>query len=305
MPKAPGDPWLAAWAAEIPRTLSGIANAMQAGRLTEPVVHKSRRELKRLRSLLLLAPDSSAALADETREITGDLRRSLGLSRDAAVMLKTLSSLSEDLGEAACRIEPVLSSHHRVVCATLDRSSRRSDRDRIVRLGAIWRGRPVRGDLADLRRQTVRTYRRARRRATELARGQEAALHPLRKVAVDHQNHLAFFAADAKGKIAKRHATVKRLRDRLGLCHDLEVLRDFVRTRADISAGDLIKLEEVLGKRHRRLLDKAVKIAETLFGDRPRDFERWFRDEIGRVRQDEEPKVPAQAQRNLANLQDP
>jgi CHAD domain-containing protein len=279
-----GDPWLAAWAAEIPRVLAGLSHVLQGGRLTEPVVHKSRRELKRLRSLLRLAPRPFTDLADDTREITGELRRRLGHSRDATVMLKTLRALRGELGETASRINPVLSAHHRTAAATLDRGSRRWDRDRIARFGAAWRALPVQGDAADLRKQAVKTYRRARREAITLADGKDAALHSLRKAAVDHQNHLAFFALAAKGKIAQRHAKVKRLRDQLGLSHDLEVLRDFVRTRADISAGDLIKLEEVLAKRHRQLVRKAVKSAATLFEGKPRQFERWLRHEIGKPR---------------------
>ncbi len=120
--------------------------------------------------------------------------------------------------------------------------------------------------------------------AIALESGKDAALHPLRKACVDHQNHLAFFALGAKGKIAARHAELKRLRDRLGLCHDLEVLRDFVRTRADVSAVDLIRLEEVLATRHRRLVRKAIKSAAILFADKPRQFERWLRHELGKVR---------------------
>jgi CHAD domain-containing protein len=281
---APADPWVLTWAGEIPRVLSGLTNALQAGRLTEPVLHKSRRELKRLRSLLRLTPRSCAYLAEETREITGELRRRLGESRDATVMLKTLRALADELGDAEGRIKPVLSSHHRAVAAMLDRSSRRGDRDRIARLGAIWRGRTVQGNVTDLRRQAVKTYRRARSRATALCKGQGAALHPLRKATVDHQNHLAFFAADPKSPIAKRHAKVKRLRDKLGLCNDLEVLRDFVRNRADISAGDLIKLEEILAERHRRLVKKSVKLASSLLRDRPRDFAKWLKSEIAERR---------------------
>jgi CHAD domain-containing protein len=285
---APADPWVTAWAGEIPRVLAGLANALQSGRLTEPVIHKSRRELKRLQSLLRLTPRSCAYLAEETREVTGDLRRRLGQSRDAAVMLKTLRAIAEELGEAEARIKPVLSSHHRNVAATLDRGSRRGDRDRITRLGAVWRGRSVQGNVADLRRQAMKTYRTARRRAEALGDGKDAALHALRKSVVDHQNHLAFFTGDPKSKIAKRHLKVKRLRDELGLCHDLEVLRDFVRTRTDISAGDLIKLEEVLAARHQRLVKKSVKLAATLMRGKPRDFAKWLKGEMPEKRGSED-----------------
>jgi CHAD domain-containing protein len=279
----PGDPWLAVWAAEILRVLGGLTSVLQGGRLTEPVVHKSRRELKRLRSLLRLAPASLADLADDTREVTGELRRRLGHSRDATVMLKTLQSLSGELGEAASRINPVLSAHHRAASASLDRRSRRRDRDRMARFGAIWRALPIKGECRDLHKGAVKTYRRARRQAIALEGGKEAALHLLRKACVDHQNHLAFFALGAKGKVAARHAELKRLRDRLGLCHDLEVLRDFVRTRADISAGDLIRLEEVLDKRYQQLARKSVKATAVLFAGKPRRFEKWLAREVGKV----------------------
>jgi CHAD domain-containing protein len=281
---APADPWVIAWAGEIPRVLSGLAGALQGGRLTDPVLHKSRRDLKRLRSLLRLAPRSCAHLADETREVTGELRRRLGHSRDATVMLKTLRSLADELGAAQTRIKPVLAAHHRMVTATLDRSSRRGDREQILRLGTAWRGRAVQGGIADLQRQAVRTFRQSRRRAEALADGKEAALHPLRKSTVDHQNHLDFFVTDPKSKLAKRHARVQKLRDRLGLCNDLEVLRAFVRTRSDISAGDLIKLEEVLAKHHRALVKKSVKLACDIFGDKPRVFAKWLKVETRRRR---------------------
>ncbi len=279
----PGDPWLAVWAEEILRVFGGLTSVLQGGRLTEPVVHKSRRELKRLRSLLRLAPGPLVDLADETREVTGELRRRLGHSRDATVMLRTLQSLSGELGEAASRINPALSAHHRATAATLDRRSRRWDRDRMARFGAIWRASPIGGEARDLHKGALKTYRRARRQAIALADGKEAALHPLRRACVDHQNHLAFFALGAKGKIAARHAKLKRLRDRLGVCHDLEILRDFVRTRADVSAGDLIRLEEVLDKHHQRLVRKSVKAAATLFAGKARQFEKWLTREAAKL----------------------
>ncbi|MBV9115191.1 MAG: CHAD domain-containing protein [Hyphomicrobiales bacterium] len=279
----PGDPWFAVWTSEILRVLGGLTNVLQGGRLTEPVVHKSRRELKRLRSLLRLAPASLGDLADDTREVTGELRRRLGHSRDATVMLKTLNSFSADLGEAASRINPVLSAHHRQASAMLDRRSRRWDRDRMARFGALWRASPIQGDARDLCKGAVKTYRRARQQAIALGKGKDAALHPLRKACVDHQNHLAFFALGAKGKIGSRHGKLKRLRDQLGLCHDLEVLCDFVRTRADISASDLIHLEDVLMRRHGQLVQKAVKSAAILFAGKSRQFEKWIRREVGKT----------------------
>ncbi|MBV8765194.1 MAG: CHAD domain-containing protein [Hyphomicrobiales bacterium] len=279
----PGDPWLAVWGADILRVLGGLTSVLQGGRLTEPVIHKSRRELKLLRSLLRLAPASLAVLADDTREVTGEWRRRLGHSRDATVMLKTLQSLSGELGDAASRIGPVLSAHHRAAAASLDRRSRRWDRDRMVRFGAIWRALPIKGRGQDLHKGAVKTYRRARRHAVALEAGKETALHLLRKACVDHQNHLAFFALGAKGKVAVRHAKLKRLRDRLGLCHDLEVLRDFVRTRADVSAEDLIRLEEAADKRYQQLARKSVKAAATLFAGKPREFEKWLAREVGKA----------------------
>jgi CHAD domain-containing protein len=279
----PGDPWLAVWAAEILRLLGGLTSVLQGGRLTEPVVHKSRRELKRLRSLLRLAPAPFTDLAEEMREATGELRRRLGHSRDATVMLKTLQSLSDELGETAFRINPVLSAHHRAASASLDRRSRRWDRDRMARFGAIWRALPMKGESRDLRKRAVKAYRRARRHAIALKQGQETALHPLRKACIDHQNHLAFFALGAQGKIAARRAKLKRLRDRLGLCHDLEVLRDFVRTRADVSAEDLIRLEEVLDKRHQQWVLKSVRAAAPLFAAKPRQFKAWLARESEKV----------------------
>ncbi|MBV9752071.1 MAG: CHAD domain-containing protein [Hyphomicrobiales bacterium] len=279
----PGDPWLAVWTAEILRGLGGLTNVLQGGRLTEPVVHKSRRELKRLRSLLRLAPASIVDLADDTREVTGELRRRFGHSRDATVMLKTLQSFAGELGDTASRINPVLSAHHRQASAMLDRRSRRWDRDRMARFGELWRASPIRGNASHLCKGAVKTYRRARRQALALAKGKDAALHPLRKACVDHQNHLAFFTLGTKGKIAARHGKLRRLRDQLGLCHDLEVLRDFVRTRSDVSASDLIHLEEVLMRRHGELVQKAIKSSAVLFAGKPRQFEKWFARELGKV----------------------
>jgi len=275
----PADPWLTAWATEIPRVLTGLSSALQTGRLTELVLHKSRRELKRLRSLLRLAPPSAGPLAEEAREFAGELRRRLGHSRDATVMLKTVRSFANELGDAATRIEPVLSAHHRAVAGELDRSSRRADHDRIVRLCAVWRGRSIGGSLAELREGAVKVYRRARKRARSLAAGDRSALHPLRRAVVDHQNQLSFFAGDLKTKseISKLHKKVKRLRDTLGICNDFEVLRDFVRTRSDISASDLIKLEEVLERNHQQLVKKSVKLAAKLFDDPPREFAKWLK----------------------------
>jgi hypothetical protein len=66
------------------------------------------------------------------------------------------------------------------------------------------------------------------------------------------------------------------------------VLRDFVRTRSDISASDLIKLEEVLEKNHQQLVKKSVKVSTKLFDDQPRDFAKWLKRSV-RAREAPEP----------------
>jgi CHAD domain-containing protein len=242
-------------------------------------VHEARREIKRLRALLRLAPASATALARRTREVTGDVRQRLGESRDAAVMADTLASLEGD-GEVLGRIGKVLARHRQSREARRAGRCSASEREALQNLSMAWSAWEPAGTLADLRKSAVRTYRKARKRASRLEDETAASVHALRKAAVDLQHQLDFLL-DGNGGMRKRRKRIGRLRDKLGACHDLDHLWDFVRERADVPAGDLEALEAAMAGPRKRLLRQSAKLAEKLFRPKARRFGKRLRGKIG------------------------
>jgi CHAD domain-containing protein len=221
-------------------------------------IHAFRRLMKAWRALLRLAPD---ALADEARALrteVGELRRSFGASRDAAVVAGTLRRF---LPEQASPPEKEPRSDPLPV---------ETVRARVGELAAMmerWTVARAEGDflLAGFRR----TYRRARRSLRDDPREMSVeSLHAWRTAVVDLGYQLGFFAPADPARLEPRRAAAERLRSHLGTIVDFDMARGHL--AGAIPAGRRRRVEKKIGLGIATRRRKAARIAEKLLDKRPR-----------------------------------
>lgn len=244
----------------------------------EKRIHKARRTLKRVRSLLrVLKPHLSGDYA-RRRDNLKEAAASLAGTRDLDVMAATAESLESRapdrlksaMTEIATGLRREAEAAH-VAETPIGRAAALLDAalEEARALGEPEDGRALFED------ELVRAYKAARR-AMAVARANVAEdhLHEWRK-RVKHQWHLSRFAkggSDATGK--KTVEDLDILGELLGLEHDHAVLA--ARLIDDpLMAGDgptADRVHEVIDARRAKLQKKAFKLGAKLYADPPKAF---------------------------------
>lgn len=246
-------------------------------RLDEPLVHKFRVAIRRLRSTLrvfepLFDTDASAALEAELVWLAG----LLGEVRDCEVLLDRLAAQVKELPE-----EVVLGSvaAHLETRLLLDRSEHRarldealtSDRyQELMRSVLVWQTRPpltrrAEKPAGDAERYLRRAEKKVTRRLAE-AGGDVEALHGARKAAKRYR-YAAELSAQAGGKRASRIVkSTTKLQALLGEHQDSVVSAEFLRrlgaeagadgTQNGFTYGFLMAMER---ERAARIRDEAAR----------------------------------------------
>ena len=251
-------------------------------------VHEARKDLKKLRAVLRLVRDE---IGDELYRRENDRFRDAGRllsgARDAEVKLETIDALREAGGEMPTK-------------ATLGRFiySLERERDEHSRAGAERReltGRVAteieagKGALADwgLREDgwglvgdgLTRAYRRGRNRFAD-ARDEpsDANVHEWRKRAKDLWYHLRILRDLWPAIVGETADEAHVLADLLGDHHDIAVLAEDARGRAERfdSKGDLDALLATARRRQDELLAGAIALGERLYAEKPKAFAARF-----------------------------
>jgi CHAD domain-containing protein len=243
-------------------------------------VHDTRKDMKKLRSLLRLVRDG---LGDERYRAENaryrDAARLLAGTRDAEVKLATLGALREHCtGElpplagltAALEAErsrfagggPELEQRLQEAAAAIDAG------------GATIDDWPLEGDGWKLLAGGIeRSYRRGRRRHADVrADPSPEAVHEWRKRVKDLWYQLRLLRESwpeaLEGPIGEAH----RLADLLGDHHDLSVLADHARGAEWGDDGELATLLAAIGQRQDELLAAAIPLGERLYAEKPGAF---------------------------------
>jgi CHAD domain-containing protein len=245
----------------------------------ETAVHETRKDLKKLRSVLRLVRDE---LGDETyrreNERYRDAGRLLGGVRDAKVKLDTLTSLDERFGGELSGIRAyadALEADHKAhddAGAESERAAAEIEAGR----GAIadW---PLGSDgWAMLAPGLERAYRRGRGRFADVrSEASDEAVHEWRKRVKDHWYHLRIVRNVWQPVMAESADCAHELADLLGDHHDLAVLRDDALARRDLFAdGELEPLLGAVAARQDELLADAIKLGERVYAEKPKAFGR-------------------------------
>jgi CHAD domain-containing protein len=247
-------------------------------RSSADAVHDFRRTMKEWRALMrLLAPFIPDA--QRWRHEARDHARSLAHARDGAAALNAFDGLIDKgnlvLSERTTatirsRIEALRGNEEQAVLTP-------ELRDRIVAwldlaAAAIeqWPLDPF--DFSSIAAQLTDAYRNARRRIpADWSAAGAGELHTLRQRVVDlrYQMELIEPLWPRFGRMWTEEA--ERLRERLGRCQDLEVLKRFTEPHQPL-AHWRSRLTPAIAERSAALAQRAARIAHRLFAERPKSF---------------------------------
>lgn len=245
-------------------------------------IHGARKDLKKLRALLRLARDElgKKKLRAENRRYR-DAGRLLAAGRDAEVKLETVTSLEHRFAGlpkgAVERWEGALEAERDELAAAM----RKDEEGRIAKaIETIEGGRrkirdwPLRADSwALVGPGLAKSYGEGRRALAEvLGDPSPENVHEWRKRAKDHWYQLRIVHDAWPELLGETVDRVHELTDLLGDHHDLAVLADDLRARADL--GDRGALEAAIGKRQEELLGPALDLGQRLYAEKPKAFRR-------------------------------
>jgi CHAD domain-containing protein len=245
----------------------------------QDAVHDFRRAMKEWRALMrLLAPfiPDAARWRHEAR----DRARSLAHARDGAAALHAFDDLlkkgmvlsERSIATIRGRIEALRGSKEQAVLTPELRDASIGWLDAAAAAIELWPLDPF--DFSSIAAQLAVTYRNARHRIPadwSLASAED--LHKLRQRVVDlrYQMELIEPLWPRFGRMWTEEA--ERLRDRLGRCQDLEVLKGLTAPHQPL-AHLRSRLTPACTERNAALAQRAARIAHRLFAERPKAFRR-------------------------------
>jgi CHAD domain-containing protein len=246
----------------------------------DEAVHEARKSIKKVRAILRLMSEELGPVAVAGNTLLRGLARRLSALRDAAVLVETLDSLKDQL---PADFNPALLAGIREQLA--------SDRDRIVR-GLIADHLPAAVAFAlERASERVRTWPLQTTGFAALAPGLERAFHrgrkglkhvrrnptmegfhEWRKRVKDHWYLLRLLEGTWTEATRSYERGLKELETCLGDDHNLAVLR--ARVAASENAADLAALLAVIDGREKLLRDRALRLGQRLYAQKPREFVR-------------------------------
>jgi CHAD domain-containing protein len=258
-----------------------LANArttmLDPERSNQEAVHHFRRAMKEWRALMRLMepfiPDAARWRHDARAHA-----RSLGHARDGAAALNAFDSLIDKgivLSERSAatirgRIEALRDSEEQAVLTPTLRDAIVAWIDTAAAAVELWPLDPF--DFSSIAAQLADAYRSARKRIPpdwSLASADD--LHGLRQRVVDlrYQMELIEPLWPRFGRMWTEEA--ERLRDRLGRCQDIEVLKRLTGPHQPL-AHWRAKLTPSASERSADLAQRAARIAVRLFAEKPKAF---------------------------------
>ena len=246
-------------------------------RSSQDAVHDFRRAIKEWRALMrLLAPFIPDA--SRWRHEARDHARSLSHARDSAAALNAFDGLlgkglvlsERSTATIRQRIEALRGSEEQAVLTPALRDAITAWLDTAAASVELWPLDPF--DFSSIAAQLADSFRDARKRIPadwSLASAED--LHGLRQRVVNlrYQMDLIEPLWPRFGRMWTDEA--ERLRDRLGRCQDLEVLKRLTAPHQPLAPWRS-RLTPAIAERSAALAQRAARIAHRLFSERPKSF---------------------------------
>jgi CHAD domain-containing protein len=243
-------------------------------------VHDFRKALKRWRALLrLLAPylGDGGTLRKDARDVAHRLTG----ARDQQAALEALEDIfkEEQPGFSARSQETLRARLEEARQAAEGSTLSPETRERLRASLAVAADATARWPLEaltfrDIARRLAATYRRARRLIpSDWAHADPEHLHELRKRVIEHRYQMELVEPlwPRLGRVWVDEA--QRLRERLGRCQDLEVLRHTTDAHRPL-AHWRSRLSTLIAARRDVHLSSAARVAARLFAEKPKAFRR-------------------------------
>ncbi len=278
-PKAAIGPAVRAVAANILAAAHAVISDPE--RTSQDAVHDFRRAMKQWRALMrLLEPFIPDAV--RLRQEARDHARSLSRARDGQSALNAFNDLVKNgmaLSERSTetirtRIEAIRASEEHTVLTPELRDGIVAWLDSTAAAIEQWPLDPF--DFSAIAAQLADGYREARRRIPgDWSQASAEDLHQLRQRVVDHR-----YQMDLVEPLWPRHGRMwteeaERLRDRLGRCQDLEILKRLTGPHQPL-AHWRSRLTPACAERTTELAHRAARIALRLFAEKPKAFRHRF-----------------------------
>jgi len=268
------------------RAIAGEILAKARLALTDPertnqaAVHDFRRAMKQWRALMRLL-EPFIPEADRWRREARDHARSLAHARDGAAALNAFDGLGEkgilllskrSDATVRSRIEALRGNNEQAVLTPALRETILAWLETAAATIETWPLDPF--DFSAIAAQLAGSYRSARRRIpADWAAAAAVDLHAFRQRVVDlrYQMELVEPLWPRFGRMWTEEA--ERLRERLGRCQDLEVLRGLTAPHQPL-AHWRSRLTPAAAERSAALAQRASRIAHRLFAEKPKAFRR-------------------------------
>jgi CHAD domain-containing protein len=255
--------------------------ALTDPKLSDPeAVHDVRKALKRWRALMRLLARPIGEPADQMRAEARDLMRALTDVRDAQSALDALDDLKKsDIPFSATSAETIRKRLTEMRDTAEKTSFTEAIRERLSHYLDYATLSVERWPLKAIDFDTVAdgltsTYRRARQLLPDDWPSVEPEhLHNLRRRVVEHRHQMDLFEPlwPRLGKVWAEE--VQRLRNQLGACQDLAVLRNFMAPHQPLAPWRS-RLTPVIEGRRAAHLKNAARLSGRLFAEKPKAFHR-------------------------------
>jgi len=264
-----------------------IADARQT--LTDPdpsdaeTVHELRKAFKRWRAMLRLLVKPLGEQAVQMRAEARDLMRALSLARDAQSALDALADLQKGAGTDAGLSARSMDTIQQRLTALRDAAEQTSVTEEMraqllhyldnadLALGH-WPLHAIKFDV--VAEGLNATYRRARRSIPDdWHDADNEHLHELRRRVVEHRHQMDLIAPLWPRLALVWTEEAQRLRNRLGACQDLAVLRTLTAPRQPLSPWRS-RMAPMIEARRAAHLKTAERLAGRLFAEKPKAFRR-------------------------------
>jgi len=262
------------------RLTDSIVKQSSSTQTDEQRTHRIRTMIKRLRSLLrLIRPGVDAAFFDQENERLRNAARILSPARDSEVALDTLKTLPvndhsrrEAVDVALSGLEPRIQREkaHQPDLTELKEDVRET-RSRIRTL-------KFQGTEQQIIEEAIRKiYRQGRQRMKEATRTDEdAAYHRWRIRAKNLYYELQFLESFWPKRLHRMVSRLSKLQDRIGLDHDIAVLRAELKRTPEAFGGKerVGRIVSCLDSHTQKLRRSAVPLGRKILGKKPKRFAR-------------------------------
>jgi len=248
-----------------------VSIAIEAAESPAKRVHEARRRAKKLRALLRLVRPDFGHYAQENAHVR-DAARGLSAARDVKVAADTLGTLMEWAGREA----PPLAFDASTGGEEAGLARYAAEMQQMLARSERWKTGRI--DLDTLAEGLTDTYRKGLEAMQLVAVDPtDAGFHEWRKHAKYHWNQLGLLETCAEDILPSAHKAVGDLADKLGLHHDLAMLRDKLAEDAGLfGAIDSGFVLEAAARRQRELEGEIGVLGRQVFAETPKGLHARF-----------------------------